>query len=832
VTDRILVVEDSATQAEALCALLEESGYAVDHAPTAEEALARIEGQPYALVLTDVVMPGLSGYDLCRRVKALAREPEIPVVLVTSLTDPLDIVRGLECGADNYVTKPYDAEHLLARVRQVLDRPKLRRQVRASMGVNVAFLGTTFSITAEKEQILDLFISSVEDVVRANHALRHSQRELARAQRQLEAFASRMAYQARVSSEKYATLMEHAHDGILVLDARGAVVEANVRALALLGRDLEAVRGQSLDAFVGPDQRDELRARIAELGTEVQAAARELWFIDGVGRRACCDVTVSRSQIGDECLLLAVLHDVTERKRDQEALARNSERLRLALDAAQIGTWEWNVASGELLWSAAESLALGPSGGAERWSLDAFLALVDADDRGRVAATLRAMAGGAAPREVEFCLPQPDHEGRRVQLKGRGVPDDGGGVTRVLGVVVDVTHQRRLEAQLQQAQKMEAVGQLAGGVAHDFNNLLTAIIGYSEMLLQDLPPDDAARADVQEVRNAAGRAELLTRQLLAFSRQQVLQPRVLDVNETVANIESLLRRLIPENIAFRTPHAPALHPVHADPGQLEQVLVNLAVNARDAMAGAGALTVATANVVVDAATAEQHPEVPPGDYVALTVSDTGSGIDPAIRGRIFEPFFTTKEPGRGTGLGLATVYGIVTQSGGHVTVESELGRGTTFRVYLPRVDRPVDRSPQPAARAGASGGTETILLVEDDADLRTVVRRILHQAGYTVVEASDGAEALRQFERLPRAADLVLSDVVMPTLTGPELAHRLRALGSTVPVLLISGYTADAITHQDTLGRGVAFLEKPFTPAILSRRVREVLDGAAGVTTG
>jgi len=384
---------------------------------------------------------------------------------------------------------------------------------------------------------------------------------------------------------------------------------------------------------------------------------------------------------------------------------------------------------------------------------------------------------------------------------------------------------RRTEEQLFRAQKMEAIGRLAGGIAHDFNNLLTAITGHTELLLEALQPGDPLREDAEETRKAADRAAALTRQLLAFSRQQRLAPRVLDPNELVANMDKMLRRLIGEDVELRTLLAPQLGAVKADPGQLEQVIMNLAVNARDAMPGGGKLTIETANAELDASYARAHESVRPGPYIMLALTDTGSGMTEEVKARMFEPFFTTKEAGKGTGLGLATVYGIVKQSSGYIWVYSEVGKGTTFKVYLPRVAEPAEtlaaapRAPKPR------GGTETVLLVEDEELVRALARRTLARAGYQVLEASNGGEALLALERHQGPVHLMVTDVVMPGLNGRELAARLKPLRPEMKVLYVSGYTDRAIAHQGVLEPGVAFLEKPFAPDGLARKVREVLDG-------
>ncbi|HEY3205028.1 MAG TPA: response regulator [Thermoanaerobaculia bacterium] len=381
---------------------------------------------------------------------------------------------------------------------------------------------------------------------------------------------------------------------------------------------------------------------------------------------------------------------------------------------------------------------------------------------------------------------------------------------------------RQAEEQLRQSQKMEAIGQLAGGVAHDFNNLLTAILGYAEFLATRLREDPAGLAEVEEIRKAGERAASLTRQLLAFSRRQVLEPKVLDLNAIVRGVEKMLNRLIEANVDLVATLDPSLSSVHADAGQIEQVIMNLVVNARDAMPRGGKLTIETANVELDEAYARQHAPTKPGHYVMLAVSDSGLGMDAETQSHIFEPFFTTKEQGKGTGLGLSTVYGIVQQSGGHIWVYSEPGRGTTFKVYLPRVEGTVEtaESPPPAVPVRA---TETILLVEDDEALRRLALKTLQGLGYTVLDAGCGSDALDIARRSSGPVDLILTDVVMPEMSAAELTARLRRIRPQARLLYMSGYTDEAIVRHDVLAPGTAFLQKPFTPASLARKVREVL---------
>jgi two-component system, cell cycle sensor histidine kinase and response regulator CckA len=426
----------------------------------------------------------------------------------------------------------------------------------------------------------------------------------------------------------------------------------------------------------------------------------------------------------------------------------------------------------------------------------------------------------------EITLKRQDGEPFVASLSARLLTDFQRRSLGIEGTLRDITERKRLEAQLLQAQRLESVGQLAGGIAHDFNNFLTAMFGYAELAELDIAPEHPAHACLQNIQSAAERAAGLTRQLLAFARQQIIEPRVVNLNDLILNIGMLIRPLLGEDIQLVMLPGAELWRVRVDPGQVEQVLVNLAVNARDAMPQGGKLTIETKNVTLDGGYSHVRPEVVPGDYVMVAVSDNGTGMEASIQQRIFDPFFTTKEVGKGTGLGLATCHGIVKQSGGHIWVYSEPGHGTTFKVYFPRVQEAISASPSPAAVVN-SRGVETILLVEDEIMVRAIGVEALRLQGYTVLEAGNGREALELVQAYPGDIHLLLTDVVMPQMSGKQLAEHLLEARPDLRVIYVSGYTHNTIVHHGVLDEGITFLQKPYTSAMLARKVREVLDGNA-----
>jgi PAS domain S-box-containing protein len=452
------------------------------------------------------------------------------------------------------------------------------------------------------------------------------------------------------------------------------------------------------------------------------------------------------------------------------------------------------------------------------------------EDRGKVLqATADARHTGTGI-SLEYRIRHKD--GHWVSLESRASTIlKGGQVEKLVIVNRDVTERKHLEEQFRQSQKMDAIGRLSGGVAHDFNNLLGVIIGYGEILQEGTSGENPLRTCVDEVLKAAHRAAALTRQLLAFSRQQVMDPRVLDLNAVIKDVEKMLKRLISEDVQLHTALDPALGRIKADQGQIEQVIMNLAVNARDALPNGGELTISTCNFHMDEDFVRRYPyPVSLGDYVRLTVVDNGVGMDAATRGRVFEPFFTTKEKGKGTGLGLSLVYGVVKQSGGYIEVISEPGAGATFHIYLPKAEAALDPQKRPAELPDSLRGTETVLLVEDESSLRKLTCRLLELCGYQVIEAQNGAEAMKMVRVHEQAIDLLLTDVVMPGMSGRALADQLTKDRPETRVVYMSGYTGQAVGERGVLAEGSYFLPKPFTREALARRIREALDGCIAPT--
>ncbi len=513
-----------------------------------------------------------------------------------------------------------------------------------------------------------------------------------------------------------------------------------------------------------------------------------------------------------------------EKRHTEEQFRQTVERTDFALRSAGVGTWEADLSRGTVAWSPTLEAMHGLPGGSFGASLDAFLDVVAQEDRQQVRDAIMGGVTDQSEWSLLYRVRWPDSKVHWVQTIGRTMFDAAGGPVRTAGIAFDVTERRTLEEQYRQSQKMEAIGQLAGGVAHDFNNLLTSILGYTDLLIEQLPEAGEHQSHLAEVRRAAESAAGLTRQLLAFGRRQIVEPRVLDLRDVVNGLLPMLRRTIGEQVKIDVDMERAGGHIKADPVQMEQVILNLAINARDAMPRGGTLRIDLSNIELDEHYVRQHADTTKGPHMMLAVSDTGTGMSAETQARVFEPFFTTKAKGRGTGLGLSTVLGIVQQSGGTVWLYSEVGRGSTFKVLLPRVDEPLERVPSERIDPERLVCSETILIVEDEKGVRALVRRILEGYGYRILSAATPQQALDLIAETTEPIHLLISDIVLPDMPGPELAARIVVIRPDIKVLYSSGYTDGDIVQRGILAEGVPFLQKPYLPAILGRKVRELLD--------
>ncbi|HXQ28978.1 MAG TPA: PAS domain S-box protein [Gemmatimonadales bacterium] len=618
----------------------------------------------------------------------------------------------------------------------------------------------------------------------------------------------------RHSERLYRSLLEDAPEAIIVADAAGRILIANQQACELTGYSQAELLALTIPDTYLPEDRALAMERLRGITTlSPFVGERRLRRKDG----SCIDIGLSLKQLSDG-RVQGVLQDITERKRTEDRL----RWLTLAVEQSPV------------------SVIITDTEGRIGYVNARFTEMSGYTAEEAIGQTPRLLKSGLTPAADYLALWDTVKGGRvwRGTLCNRRkdgthywhsasispITNAAGKTTHFLAIQEDITERRALEDQFRQAQKLEAIGRLAGGGAHDFNNILTAIISYSDLVKDDLSPGHPALSDVDEIRRAGDRAAALTRQLLALSRQQVLEPRVLDLNELVLNLEKMLHRLIGEDINLITKLGTSLGAVKADPGQLEQVIMNLAVNARDAMPEGGDLVLETANADLDELYAAIHRPVVPGQYVLLAVSDSGTGMDEATQSHLFEPFFTTKERGKGTGLGLSTVYGIVKQSGGYVWVYSEPGHGATFKIYLPRVDEAADGLVAAESPGKPRRGTETILLAEDNAMVRESTRQTLMRYGYRVIEAINGADALQQAADHHGPIPLLITDVLMPEMSGRTLAERLHTARPGVRVLFMSGYTDDAALRRAIVESGAPYLQKPFSVEGLLRKVRDVLD--------
>jgi PAS domain S-box-containing protein len=772
---RVLIVDDELHNRQLLEVMLTPEGFLLDTATSGEEALEMVAKAPPDLILLDIMMPGLDGYQVAARIKSNRATSNIPVIMITALDDRNSRMFGLSAGAEDFLSKPINRGELCTRVRNLL---RLKAFGDDHDHYSHMLQGELIARTADLREERD------------------------RAQRYLDT----------------------AGVILMALDKEGRITLVNRYACSTLGWTAEELLGRDwIETFVPAQIWGAVKDKFRDLiGGELPLYETPIVTRSGVQRLIEWRNTVVRDETGGIAGSLSSGTDVTERTVAVEALRDTDERMRFALQNANVGIWDVDFATGIVGWSGILESQFGLQPGTFGGTLQAFVDLVHPDDREMVRTTMTQAIHSGSDFSYAHRAILPDGTIRWLSGAGRILLGEHGEAVRGVGIYQDISERRTLEAQNQQLQKMEAVGRLASGVAHDFNNVLTVIVGFCELVLADLSPDDARRADIVEIQKAGARGAGLTRQLLAFSRQQIIEPTRLDLNVVVVAMQAMLGPLIGKDVKIVVALRPDLALILADRGQIDQVVMNLALNARDAMPDGGTLTIETANVELDEHYAKVHAEVKPGAYVGLTITDTGTGMTPQVRARLFEPFFTTKESGKGTGLGMATVYGIVMRSGGSVGVYSEIGKGTAFKVYFPQADAVATAVDKPASPRPAHAGTPTVLVVEDEEGLRDLSKRLLQRHGYTVLVARDAKEALRLFEE-NSSIDVLLTDVVMPGATGPELTRQLIEQRPGLRVIYMSGYTEESSAQQGVIKRGVAFLNKPFTSEALGMKVREVL---------
>ena len=761
---RVLLVEDDPNDAELLLRELRRAGFEPDwRRVDTEKAYIDSLNPDLQLILSDYSMPTFDGLRALTLLQE--RELEIPFIVVSGTIGEDQAVEAMRAGAYDYLMKG-----------------------------NLARLGPTI----ERE---------------LNEA------ENRRARRRAEAALRR-------SEDRYRDLVEHSHDLIFTHDLTGRILSINQTAANAVGYHQESLLNTNIQEILFPGFQNEFDSYISELqkngsaqgmmAVRTRSDQKRVWKYQNTLRTEGVAVAIARCRA----------HDVTEQTQAEKALRENQTRLEGIVNSAMDAIISVDSEQKVVFFNAAaERILRCPAAEAIGQPIDRFIPQRLREQHqqhirgfGETGITARSMHSLVALSGLRA-------DGEEFPIEASISQIDVAGEKLFTVILRDITERRGLEEQLRQSQKMEAIGRLAGGLAHDFNNMLTAIIGYSQLVKAQLDEASPLRHDIDQIEKAGQRAASLTAQLLAFSREQVLQPKVLDLSEVISNVDKMLRRLIGEDVDLITIASPGLGHVKADPGQIEQILLNLVVNSRDAMPRGGKLTIETANTDLDEVYASSHADVIPGPYVMLAVSDAGLGMDAQTMSRAFEPFFSTKELGKGTGLGLSTVYGIVKQSGGHISVYSEPGHGATFKIYLPRVSEAATSTSAGVAAGSSLQGSETILLVEDDELVREFSRAALQAYGYLVLEAADAASALLVSKQEIGSINLMVTDVVMPGMTGRRLSEHFTGSRPEMKVLYMSGYTDNAIVRHGVLDAETAFLQKPFTPEVLARKVREVLDG-------
>lgn len=839
-TIRILVIEDDRVDQLAFERFVLRKGLPYQHsfAGSVREAQKALRSAPFDVVLMDYLLGDGTAFDLFEEVPR-----EVPIVIVTGGADAEIAVQAMKLGASDYLMKDPDGHYLKTLPITVANAIKAKEAEKALRSAYDELERRVHERTAELSEANTKLVQEIAERKRAEAGLAaelnkfQALYDLAVAmtgEHSLDEKLSLVVDQSRKllsADTAYIALRDETAGGMYMHTVSGSRHESVKKLRIPFGRGLGGMvaktgKGCMVENYyeeIEPSLHDAARSEglVSGIAVPIQVGQTSLGVLYAFNRTKS---PFSKSDLDTLSLLGNLAAVEITRERTERGLRESEERYRSLVENMDIGVTLVDSDYNIVMTNAARAKMLNETS-LELVGRKCYAASGRTEGACPYCPGVQAMSTGQ-PYEVE--IENTCDSGAGSWLRIRAFPTFGpeGVASGYIELMEDISNRKHLEEQLRHTAKMEAIGLLAGGVAHDFNNLLTAMIGYSEMALEQMPEADSCRQRVTLIADAAHRAAALTRQLLAFSRKQVLDMKVFDLNAAIADFEKLLRRLVGVDIELVTSLNPTLGRVRADPGQIEQILMNLAVNARDAMPNGGRLTIETKNVALDEEYARTHSEVKPGPHVMFAVSDTGIGMDGRTLRRIFEPFFTTKEKGRGTGLGLATVYGIVKQHQGHISVYSEPGRGTTFKVFLPRVQESAERLTGLIRVGWQRRGTETILLVEDEEIVRKLAQEVLELLGYLVLVASDPEEALKISDDYDGPIHLVLTDVILPRMDGTALVSRLSVQRPEAKALYVSGYAENAILRQGVLTSDVHFLQKPFTLEGLANKVRDVLDGA------
>jgi PAS domain S-box-containing protein len=824
----ILIVEDSPTQAEQLRHLLEQHSYRVTVANDGKQALALLGEHPPALVITDIVMPEMDGYELCQRIKADERIQNIPVILLTSLSNSEDVLEGLAAGADSFITKPYSEEYLLTNLRQILTNRQLRKGERVRIGVEIRFAGKTRFITADQQQMLTLLISTYEAAVHRNAELIQTQNELKALNERLEDMVEERTAALRVeiterkrAEESLQKERKRLYDVLETLPVMICLLTPDYH-VTFANRTFRERFGEShgrhcYDYIFGRTEPCEF----CEAYTVLKTGKPHHWEATYPDGHSIIDVyDFPFTDVDGSHLILEMNIDITERKRAEADNRRLATAINHAVEAVMVtdpeGTIQYVNPAFERITGYTREEVVGKNPRilkSGKQDEGFYRDLWNTIKRGEVwsGRLVNMKKDGTLYEEEETISPVFDSEGR---------------IANYVAVRRDITMQSVLEQRVRQAQKLEAIGTLAGGIAHDFNNVLAAILGYTQMAKEAAPSDSPVRADLDRVLSAAYRATDLVRQILTFSHKTAAERSPIKLQFVIKEALKFLRPSLPATIEIREDLDAGCPPVLADATQMHQVVMNLCTNAYHAMRERGGiLGISLKPFDVGSDSAQSHPGLHEGSHVRITVSDTGHGMDKETVARIFEPFFTTKPPGEGTGLGLATVHGILAAHGAAITVYSEPSKGTTFCVYIPAIEEGLTAE-SVSEEAPIPGGNERILVVDDEEPLASLTGRALRRFGYEVVTFTNSADAAAAFRAHPEFFDLVVTDQTMPRMTGEDLAQAVMSIRPGVPVILMTGFS-DVMSREKAEQVGVrAFLLKPASTLQIAKLVREVLDQA------